>query len=751
LRFSQTLNQIFEKCGRAPKRVLAVSFVAFIAILIGLPKLKTELRIYDLRDPKLPSTERLATMKEEFGDKNSVIFIFAQNLREGETPLSKKQICAIRDFLRQEEESNEEIDSVLSVFRLVRPRENRELNKVSYPLLFPIQCTREEMNSTDPAGLEVFQDSPWGRLFTNPKNTDLAAEFRYRDRVETNRFGKFDPRVIGETLARAQHKLETPDIGLKVYLTGRTAPQFHFWKVMQKDQWINALMVFAYVVLLRLFLGTWKSGFLFVGALLIAWLTVLGGMAWAGTPMDTLSSNLLMMLAVAGIEDFLFVHWLQLERFQSGRLSGETIQETYREILVPGFFTSLTTALGFISLLVSDMGMIRRFGFWAGIGSMIEWAIILMILPVFCHCFPKLTWVNPKKAIRLRFLENIGHGSTPRSSLTQKWVLRGALLVFLFGIASFQFLNFEDSMNENFPRGHLQRQTFEYTSQTRGWEGIVNIVFPYGSSQDLRLKVTQAVREHPRVAFVSSPEEWGNYYSQNLQPTTAQAVIRDMNAVGVFRGMHSTTETFRIAIFLKDFKYSSIDQIIKLTRGFCPQDQCYAVGEAVVFAELTERMVKNLVESFLVSIILVGFILWRLAKHLHPWMRIKMIYSALWGPVAVVVFIVLMQVPVNQITSLFLAVLVGLTGDNAIQYLFADKERSLSRGVSARAAASIHVGMILSLSSLCFLFLTLRPMRWVGVLFFLGFILTLIGDLWLLKGLIKPEVDDHPANAKFLV
>jgi uncharacterized integral membrane protein (TIGR00697 family) len=55
----------------------------------------------------------------------------------------------------------------------------------------------------------------------------------------------------------------------------------------------------------------------------------------------------------------------------------------FRRLLVPGFFTSLTTAIGFLSLASADFSVIRRFGVWAGFAALLfasfmAWIIVAM-------------------------------------------------------------------------------------------------------------------------------------------------------------------------------------------------------------------------------------------------------------------------------------------------------------------------------------------------------------------------------------
>ncbi len=82
--------------------------------------------------------------------------------------------------------------------------------------------------------------------------------------------------------------------------------------------------------------------------------------------------------------------------------------------------------------------------------------------------------------------------------------------------------------------------------------------------------------------------------------------------------------------------------------------------------------------------------------------------------------------------------MVGLAGDNAIQYLMTPDE-NMEVGIESRARASIMVTLVMIMASGLFLVQILRPMKILGMLFILGFTINLIGDLFGLKGLLSTK------------
>jgi len=112
--------------------------------------------------------------------------------------------------------------------------------------------------------------------------------------------------------------------------------------------------------------------------------------------------------------------------------------------------------------------------------------------------------------------------------------------------------------------------------------------------------------------------------------------------------------------------------------------------------------------------------------------------SSFWGVAVMLTALWATRLPLSFLTCGFASVLVGLTGDNVIQYLFARADGRLDAGVRARAGASIQVSVLMALASLVFLGSAFVPSRRLGLLLAAGFVVTLAGDLWLLKALWRP-------------
>ena len=198
---------------------------------------------------------------------------------------------------------------------------------------------------------------------------------------------------------------------------------------------------------------------------------------------------------------------------------------------------------------------------------------------------------------------------------------------------------------------------------------------------------------------------------------------------------YSNEGTLRIPLYLQEQDLHSLRALRNKIDKIC-NGNCRLAGQRVVYLEYGEKISKTMIESFAVSILLVigilVYLLWITEKIQYTW---PVILSSLMGPLVTLTLMAVFQIPVTLITSIFLAIMVGLAGDNAIQYILVPDE-NLVTGIESRARASIMVSIVMILGSSMFMLQSLLPMRILGGLFIFGFMINLLGDLWGLKGLL---------------
>ncbi len=207
-------------------------------------------------------------------------------------------------------------------------------------------------------------------------------------------------------------------------------------------------------------------------------------------------------------------------------------------------------------------------------------------------------------------------------------------------------------------------------------------------------------------------------------------------------------------------KSASLESIADLRKSIeveiCGQYQCRLVGEIVAYADFVRSVSETLFESLtsglatiVVLILLLAFV--RLDLAVFVYVAPRMIGSLLWGPMAMLTLLAMSQIALNMVTLICASVVVGMTGDNAIQFLYARRIKSRSdllMALSDRSEGAFVTAGLTAVASLVFLISYFDPPRVLGIMLFCCFFLSLIGDVFGLRLLMGNLKDPAKSNTK---
>lgn len=690
-----------------------IFLLVLVFSLFGLRRAHFELDLYEVLDKNFSTSVNLAQMRETFNDVNTVQFSFSP--KEGF--LTAQDSCRIQEFFRQYSNNDNRVQSWFSPWQIRRPKSEKD--KLGYFTLLPDPCTMPATQGLQ-KDLALLDQSPWGPLLTDREHQDFSVNVNFSDTEDKNGRKRFEVGVIGDITKELNQFLTKEAPGVQYKIAGQAAFRWHFHKILSKDAAFNIGIIFLFIAFFRIFYGTWKSGFFYIGTLIFTIISLYGSLSWMGFPIDILTNNLFLMTAIAGVADFLFV---------SSAQEDDEWENSYRAIIFPGFWTTFTTIVGFWSLMISDISAVQRFGFAAGCGAMLEWISTFLVLPAVLKLFNfKGRWIDSQKSWRPKILI---HAMRMKPNKKVTALLTGTLILSVW--AGFH-LNFSDTPTKNFPESHELRKAFKDLHDKRGWEANLYVVFEPDIPRSQQENILNEIRKQPQVLWLESAVDFEKFMTEGLTETRKNMVLDELRPLAFYKRYWQPNGQSRSMILMRS---SAISELTALSEGInkiC-QGRCKPVGQNEVFREYSTKVSSTLAESFSLSIVIVLCTLFILSWYRGFKNFFALTISVIWGPLVMIIFLWIFDIPVNLVTSGFLAVIVGMTGDNAIQYIFGGD--TLAAGIEKRGIASILLSVLLCVSSLTFLGQTLIPMRWLGILFFLGFAASLFGDLWALKGLLS--------------
>lgn len=723
--------------GLRKKSWLMALFIAFnIFLALQIPHLKAFYSTDELHEEKISSLNEWREFKKNFRESQTSFFVISP--QPPRVFFSEQELCNIQKTVDQIPRLNDLVKSTQTSLDIRQAFLDAE-NRLRFPLLIDINCAAPKKTADEM--LTAFQMtgtdlSSWENNLLSKKHNDIAILVSYAAGESDQAF----PVGKVEQIWNFAEKSFLNDLpGAKVYSVGGADYQAWVAKARHDTAWVYVAVLLGIVFGLRLILGTWLGGALYMVSL-VSCLTILYGLkSMLGSPTDLLSNTMVPLLAIATLEDFVFVSFIQLkDRFHW--------RKSLRVMLLPSFWTSLTTFIGFGSLVVSDLNIIQRLGLWAAIGCMLEWLILFYGVPLALPLvFKKRNWVNAQKSI----LAKSGDFFT-RAEKVAALLLNPLCRISLIALPVIIFLSpalrVTDSLEEVFKKKHPFSQGLQYVQETRGWKGRIELKLREGLSED---KLTQILGGLQQGGLVTAFDRAGKTKAfitarlpQDFIPL-GHRLAESSEYVSSFIGLDGSQ---RVTLYLSDNSTVAFTKLKDQLTRLCSAEDCQLVGSLYTKTQFTQVVAETFIESSILSLVLIVAILIFLALSLG---RIRealpMIIASLWAPLALFSIIKCFEISINFITCIVITVLVGLAGDNVIQFLFAGRKSTLA-GIGHLKGGAASCFVLMALVSLLFMLAPFQPVRTMGALTALGFIAILIGDVLVLKLLLHirlKKLSDH--------
>lgn len=723
-RFRFFLISCFNISHQNHRITIGLSITLFLGIMASFKPLDVHVTIDELINKEDETSKEYFKLKKDFNIHSNAFLLFQ---KEGSIPFNGAELCQVKKWIIV---NGLKVPNIMETYSPLFLRESQldksegGFERLVFPLIVNLDCDVVS-ESQDP--LAKLDQTPWMGLLVNKNHQDFAHEFQIGHLNQKN----FVMEKIVPLMEGFQKNSEELPKNIKVHWLGDASYQAEMAKGIIYNNTLNIFIVFFILISFRIFFGTWLSGVIYIVTLICTCLVIFGLMSLTGTPMDILNSSLFLFLAVSSLGDFIFLSQHEIDHGKEER----NWSETFRGLITPCFFTSFTTFIGFMSLCTSDVEIVSRLGFWVGFSGMVEWVVCLLILPACLKVILKnKTWVNQNKRFTLhslRFLENINF---PKSLCVT------LLAVFLIAPFCFNHLNVSDSPTELFKKNNPFQMSIDYLFETRGFKGDISLVFQDESHEVFNRGVLNKLKSHPNVARIENPYEILDFYTNKLNASQAEMMRKSLKETSQFKRYFSN-EKLRAVIYLKDAELSRLDEMRKLVgSSLCLKGECALSGLLIAYADFSQNVSNTLLSSFSLSFCLVVSVILFLTystsnmKYLFP-----LLASSLWGGAMVLLALYFFQIRINFMTSLVVAIMVGMNGDNTIQFILGGMEKGIHEGVRNRAMGSILTTLLLILCSTIFLFHYFRPPMIFGLLLMFGFLMALVGDLWILKGLLPKE------------
>ncbi|WP_082087041.1 efflux RND transporter permease subunit [Teredinibacter purpureus] len=529
--------------------------------------------------------------------------------------------------------------------------------------------------------------------------------------------------LLVEAIRELQTSLEQ-NYPVTIQLSGVVMLSNAFFEASMQDQMtlVPAMYLLVLVicgVLLRSF-GATAGTFLVV---FFSMLSALGGFFWLGgklTPPSFAATTIITTLAVADSIHFLVTLF---DGMRKGMNRHDAIRHSLRLNISPIFLTSLTTAVGFLSMNFSDTPPFHDLGNITAFGVAIAFILSVTLLPAFIAVVP------------VRSHKTGGYiagmlGKLAELVITrQKTIFISTALMSIVVVSGIGLNTFDDNFVGYFDESIEFRQDTDYINDNL--TGIYQIQYSldagedYGVSHPVFLKkvddFVQWYRTQPEVTHVNTFTDTFKRLNKNMhnedkayytlpedKALAAQYLL--LYELSLPEGLDLNNQmdigksSTQVIVTLRNSGSKTIANVAERGRNWLKDNNgfdSYGVGPAVMFAHISATNMKSMFLSSFIAILIISLIITVALRStrlgilsLIPNLLPISLAFGLWG-----FFIAEVNVAVSMVTGMALGIVVDDTVHFLSKYLRARREDGMNAEDAIRYAFN-SVGIALVVTSI---------------------------------------------------
>ena len=418
-----------------------------------------------------------------------------------------------------------------------------------------------------------------------------------------------------------------------IYITGLAMMNNAFGEASQEDmQSLVPLMFLVIIITLGILLRSVSATFAVVVMILSTIMFAMGIFGWLGwklTPPSASAPTIIMTMAVADTVHLLVTFFHNLRQ---GQERAHAMRDSLRINLQPIFITSITTAIGFLSMNFSDVPPFHDLGNVVAIGVMFAFVLSVTALPAVMMLLPlRIKPAKEKDDHPMNFLANFVIGN-------RRKLLWG---MGLFGLVVISFL----------PKNTLDDQFVEYFDETvdfrthtdfavENLSGIYTIQYSLGTGESGGISdpaflndvdnFAQWLRTQPKVKHVQTISDTFKRLNKNMhgddpeyyklpesRELAAQYLLLYELSLPYGLDLNDQIDIdkaqTRIIITLENLHTEEMLEMEKRVSGWLQQNtpkiEFSAASPNLMFAHIGKRNVNSMLLGTALALVLISFIL----------------------------------------------------------------------------------------------------------------------------------------------
>ena len=690
---------------------------------------------------------------EEFGTDDNFLLIAVKN-----DPNVFQQ-----DFLNSFQAFSEESKTFEYVL------ESSSLTSLSYPLKTSFgYTTLPIIHIDDPSQYQkdwnkIKEDSLFLNVLVDEKRKSLVLALETEDNLDYKQ-----SELLLNSIRASLKEHNLPDF----HILGRA---FFYEAIveMQKSEVLTTTIVASILVFIILLLVYRSMPVVLISVFSIAMslLLFMGLLGWLGKELNAMAAFYPVLMLIVGTSDVIHLTDSYIRKLQTGIPRYKAIKSSLREVGMTTLLTSITTAVGFVTLLSSRLVSIQEFGINAAIGVLVAYITVIFLTGSLLVSIPEKSLIG-RKSISENWVKYLLKLNTFTKNYPKSIIL-GTVVFTALCVLGIYMVQTNQELKNTLPAESKIAKDFDYfQSNFSGFRPLEIAVMSTEGNKVTDFKVAQEIEK--LLTYLKSFESIGNVQSANL-PYKIFNKANNLNSAAYFT-LPSDEKTFlkyqkdtrklarkqlakfinadesiaRINGRLQDIGtdklkiiYSDIDHFAK-TQLDTSLVSIKVTGKSILLDKNSEYIRSSLLEGLLYGLLLIGVIM------AFVFRDIKIFLISLVPNVLPILFaggmLGFLGIPLEASLSVVFAIVFGIAVDDTIHFLGKyklsisqglDKEAALEKTFAQTGRALVITTIILFFGFMVMLFSIHQPSVTIGLIISVTLVTALILDLLLLPVLLR--------------
>ena len=572
-------------------------------------------------------------------------------------------------------------------------------------------------------------------------------------------------------------KPEIQKYGYEFHLNGGPIINSSFIEIAQADMALfTPLVILCIMLLLFLIFKKMSSMLISISVVIFTFLIVLSVQVMLGYKLNNFTVNMPVFIMAIGIADAMHLFWIYTVARKKGMNNDKAIHYTVKKNFLPILFTSLTTAVGFASLSISEIVPIKTLGIATANAAILAFIMTILFVPALLAITnPKIDAVPQEDNKSSNFAKWYGEFIVK----FDKRILLGTLVLFIvlgFGITKVEVdSNTVRYFKEDVPWRKAVNFTQDNISGPAGYEIIVDSNKKDGIKDPKFLNTVDEFYEefyakYDDVRQLNSLLQVVKKF--NLVLNNSKSVPDSQNLVAQYlllytlslpQGMEINDQMdiderlFRISASMNIAQSSKNLEMMTWIEKWWETNSEYTAeinGQTAMFAHMQHDVTQTLIQSITLAIVAVSIMMLIIFRNIRM-LPLFVIPNIL--PIILVVGIMgWLGIYIDIGVAIAGAIIIGVAVDDTIHFLIkyfearntgANIKDSLTYVMQYAGNAIIFTTIILSIAFSIFVFSDFLPNFMFGIVTASALIIAVIVDLLMLPAILS-MMDTYKTNKK---